>query len=135
MQNGTVILNSAVKIGDKKYDSITDTFCDGQKKEFNNPNYYEKVVGIKSMGEALDQGMVLAMSILDDPDNYMLWLDSNYPPDQSASIPGVARGTCSLSSVIFYRIIPTLMSLSQTSNMVILGPLTDVLKILEILLL
>ena len=40
----------------------------------------------------------LAMSMLDNPDNYMLWLDSNYPPDQSASIPGVARRTCSISS-------------------------------------
>ena len=98
IQNGNIIQNSAVMIGDKKYDSITDIFCDAQKKEFNNPNYYEKVGGNKAMGEALDRGMVLAMSILDDPDYYMLWLDSSYPPDQSSSIPGVARGTCDISS-------------------------------------
>ena len=85
-------------IGDQKYDSITDIFCDAQKKEFNNPNYYEKVGGNKAMGEALDRGMVPAMSILDDPNNYMLWLDSSYPPDQSSSIPGVARDKCDISS-------------------------------------
>ena len=98
IQNGNIIQNCAVMIGDKKYDSITDTFCDAQKKEFNNTNYYEKVGGNKAMGEALDRGMVLAMSILDDPNNYMLWLDSNYPPDKSSSIPGVTRGTCDISS-------------------------------------
>ena len=73
----------------------------------------------------------LAMSMLDDPDNYMLWLDSNYPPDQSAIFLeslGVRVVYLLDGQVIFYRIIPTLMSLSQTSNMVILGPLTETLR-------
>jgi len=42
--------------------------------------------------------MVLVMSIWDDHEAHMLWLDSNYPTDKSASEPGVARGPCATSS-------------------------------------
>merc|ERR1719235_1845512 len=38
------------------------------------------------------------MSLWDDHDANMLWLDSDYPPGQSASTPGVARGSCSADS-------------------------------------
>lgn len=50
------------------------------------------------MGQALDRGMVLVMSIWDDYAANMLWLDSNTPKTGSASTPGVARGSCSTSS-------------------------------------
>ena len=52
---------------------------------FNDTNSYEEVGGNRAMGNAMDRGMVLTMSILDDPDTYMLWLDSNFPPDKSPS--------------------------------------------------
>ena len=32
------------------------------------------------MGGALGRGMVLVMSLWDDTDVHMLWLDSDYPP-------------------------------------------------------
>merc|ERR1712026_168104 len=54
--------------------------------------------GMKATGDALEKGMVLALSLWDDHDVNMLWLDSNYPLDQSASTPGVARGTCATTS-------------------------------------
>ena len=44
------------------------------------------------MGEALDDGMVLVMSLWDDYDAKMLWLDSTYPTDKSSW--GGPRGTC-----------------------------------------
>ena len=50
------------------------------------------------MGKALDRGMVLVMSLWDDHDVHMLWLDSDYPLNKSTSTPGVARGTCATSS-------------------------------------
>lgn len=50
------------------------------------------------MGGALKRGMTLVMSLWDDHDVNMLWLDSDYPPTKDASAPGVARGTCSTDS-------------------------------------
>ncbi|CAE6446976.1 unnamed protein product, partial [Rhizoctonia solani] len=38
------------------------------------------------------------MSLWDDHAAHMLWLDSNYPLDRSATQPGVARGTCPTTS-------------------------------------
>ena len=46
-----------------------------------------------SMGH---DGLILSMSIMDDPDNKMLWLDSNFPADKTT--PGGPRGTCATSS-------------------------------------
>merc|ERR550532_1278921 len=51
-----------------------------------------------AMGRAMEQGMVLTMSIWDDHAANMLWLDSDYPTDMDPSKPGVARGSCSTSS-------------------------------------
>ena len=39
----------------------------------------------------MKDGMVLVMSLWDDHAVNMLWLDSDYPPDQDASTPGVNR--------------------------------------------
>jgi cellulose 1,4-beta-cellobiosidase len=50
---------------------------------------------MKAMGQSLDRGMVLALSLWDDYAAYMLWLDSSYPLDKDASAPGVNRGPCS----------------------------------------
>lgn len=43
------------------------------------------------IGEALGRGMVLAMSLWDDADSNLLWLDSNLPSDGNPLTPGVAR--------------------------------------------
>ena len=50
------------------------------------------------MGRAGGAGTVLVMSLWDDHNSNMLWLDSNFPTNEPASKPGVARGTCSTSS-------------------------------------
>ena len=98
VQSGKVIMSSNVTVGGKPYQSITDDFCNAQKQAFGDPNDYEQRGGHKTMSAALDRGMVLVMSLWDDQAVYMLWLDSNYPPDKSPSTPGVARGTCPTSS-------------------------------------
>jgi cellulose 1,4-beta-cellobiosidase len=50
------------------------------------------------MGKALAEPMVLVMSLWDDHYSDMLWLDSTYPTNETASTPGAARGTCATSS-------------------------------------
>ena len=50
------------------------------------------------MGRAFDEGMVMVLALWDDHSANMLWLDSNYPPAESASVPGVARGPCAITS-------------------------------------
>ena len=49
------------------------------------------------MGESLARGMVLVMSLWDDHDVNMLWLDASYPPSSKGK-PGYERGPCSLDS-------------------------------------
>merc|ERR1719225_1555826 len=46
------------------------------------------------MGESLDRGHVLAVSLWDDVEVNMLWLDSAYPLDKSIDTPGIKRGDC-----------------------------------------
>jgi len=97
MQDGKVIPNPTVTIGGMTYNSITQATCDNQKKTWNETNSYSAKGGMKNMGEALRRGMTLVMSIWDDHDVNMLWLDSNYPLDKIGQ-PGNARGRCSTDS-------------------------------------
>jgi len=46
------------------------------------------------MGKSLDRGQVLALSLWDDVEVNMLWLDSAYPLDKPITSPGVQRGSC-----------------------------------------
>jgi len=49
---------------------------------------------MKTMGEALDRGMVLVISMWDDIAVNMNWLDAYMGDDSSA--PGALRGPCNL---------------------------------------
>ncbi|KIP07351.1 carbohydrate-binding module family 1 protein [Phlebiopsis gigantea 11061_1 CR5-6] len=99
VQNGKVIQNSNVNIpGIDAVNSITEDFCTQQKSVFGDTNYFDQKGGLKQVGEALSVGMVLSLSLWDDHAANMLWLDSDYPTDKSASSPGVARGTCATTS-------------------------------------
>lgn len=98
VQDGKTIENPMVTVGDNSYDSITDQFCADQKSVFGDTDDFSRKGGLKAMGEVLDRGLVLVMSIWDDYDVQMLWLDSTYPIDADQSTPGVYRGTCSTDS-------------------------------------
>jgi cellulose 1,4-beta-cellobiosidase len=99
VQNGHVVPNSNSNFsGFKTYNSITDAFCNDQKKFFGDTNDFEKKGGLKGVGQSFEKGMVLVMSLWDDHSVYMLWLDSDYPTNKPATQPGVARGACSTSS-------------------------------------
>lgn len=98
VQDGKVIQNSKVNIpGIDPVNSITDNFCVQQKQAFGDKNYFGTLGGMAKMGQALDAGMVLALSVWDDYAASMLWLDSSYPPDKATSAPGVTRGPCPAS--------------------------------------
>jgi len=99
VQNGKVIQNSAANFtGLKPYDSITDNFCNDQKTLFGDKNSFEAMGGLKAMGNALQQGVVLVMSLWDDYAANMLWLDSLYPTNATATKPGIARGPCATTT-------------------------------------
>jgi cellulose 1,4-beta-cellobiosidase len=99
-QDGKIIPNSKSDYSGKikPYDSISDSFCEDQKNLFNDVNDFAKKGGLKTMGESLERGVVLVLSLWDDHEAYMLWLDSNYPADRPSNMPGVARGSCSIQS-------------------------------------
>ena len=99
VQNGRVIANSRTNIpGMATFDSITDQFCNAQKTAFGDTNTFESLGGLAQMGNAFQQGMALVMSIWDDHEAGMLWLDADYPTDVPATNPGVSRGPCSATS-------------------------------------
>ena len=99
VQNGRRIETPMSNVpGLQPYNSLSDATCEAQKKVFGDNNDFAAKGGMKRMGEALDRGMVLVMSIWDDHEANMLWLDSQYPLDAPASNPGIARGPCSRDS-------------------------------------
>merc|ERR1719223_2335047 len=70
----------------------TDDFCAAQKTSFGDRNSFAEKGGMKAMGDALDRGMVLVISMWDDIAVSMNWLDSYMDCDPSE--PGCIRGPC-----------------------------------------
>eukprot|EP01112_Ceratiomyxa_fruticulosa_P000821 TRINITY_DN1075_c0_g2_i1.p1 TRINITY_DN1075_c0_g2~~TRINITY_DN1075_c0_g2_i1.p1 ORF type:complete len:223 (+),score=45.46 TRINITY_DN1075_c0_g2_i1:1053-1721(+) len=98
-QNGKVIPNSQVNIpGMNNFDSITDQYCKEETGAFQDQDYFESLGGLKGLGQSLDRGHVLSLSLWDDHAAHMLWLDSDYPLNVPASNPGVNRGPCAIST-------------------------------------
>jgi len=95
VQDGEVIENSvATVLGGSAGNSITDDFCKLQKTTLDDPDDFTNKGGLKVMGDALRRGVVLVMSLWDDSDVNMLWLDSSYPADRPPRQAGVMRGPC-----------------------------------------
>jgi cellulose 1,4-beta-cellobiosidase len=99
VQNGKVIENSKTNVpGIDATSSITDKFCEQQKKAFGDQDDFKAKGGFAALGKALDKGVVLVLSLWDDHSVNMLWLDSAYPTNKDKSTPGVDRGPCATSS-------------------------------------
>ena len=103
VQNGAVINSPTIPITNattgetKEFDSISDEFCAASRAAFDEPhNDYKEHGGMKAMGESMDRGHVLVMSLWDDHYARMLWLDSTYPVN--GTTPGVERGSCPTTS-------------------------------------
>jgi cellulose 1,4-beta-cellobiosidase len=76
------------------YNSITNANCANQKRVFGEAPTFLNKGSVKAMGESLKRGMVLVLSIWDDHEANMLWLDSDYPLEANPNDPGVKRGPC-----------------------------------------
>lgn len=99
VQNGVVIPNSSNKVsGIDAVNSITEKYCAQQKTAFGDTNEFDAQGGLKTIGSGFNTGTVLVLSVWDDYDVSMLWLDSTYPTTSSPTAPGVARGTCATTS-------------------------------------
>jgi len=94
VQDGNIIHSPASTILSNNADSITDEFCADKKELFENINDFGEKGGNAGMGESLDRGHVLALSLWDDVEVNMLWLDSAYPLDKPVDDPGIKRGDC-----------------------------------------
>merc|ERR1719361_2579846 len=95
VQDGHVIHSPPSTIlGPDNSDSITDAFCSAKKDLFDDVNDFQAKDGNRGMGESLDRGQVLAISLWDDVEVNMLWLDSAFPLDKPVTDPGVQRGSC-----------------------------------------
>lgn len=98
VQGGKVFDQPTSNVAGVSGNTITDNFCKNQKSAFGDTNDFAVKGGLKAMGDAFADGMVLVMSLWDDYDVNMHWLNSPYPTDADPSKPGVARGTCSTTS-------------------------------------
>jgi len=98
IQNGQVHEHpkSAIDSLSTQYDSITDAMCKDTKQVFGDTDDHTKKGGLKAMGDAMKDGMVLVMSLWDDHESSMLWLDSTFPTDKTTW--GGPRGDCPTSS-------------------------------------
>jgi len=97
-QGGKVIETPSMTVGSGTFNSITKEFCEAEVSLFNDKTNFLEKGGLQSMDAAMEHGMVLVLSLWDDHDVNMLWLDSDYPTNEDPSKPGVARGTCSKDS-------------------------------------
>lgn len=98
VQGGKVFDQPVSNVAGISGNAINDNFCKNQKSVFGDNNYFATQGGMKAMGDAFAKGMVLVMSLWDDYEVNMHWLNSPYPTDADPSKPGVARGTCSITS-------------------------------------
>lgn len=95
VQDGrTVYSPPSTILGPDGGSSITDGFCGQQKTLFGDINDFARQGGLAQMGRSLDRGHVLALSLWDDFEANMLWLDSADPPSRPIEQPGVVRGGC-----------------------------------------
>jgi cellulose 1,4-beta-cellobiosidase len=98
VQDGKKIESPKLQVGSGSFDSISSEYCQAEVGLFKDSTNFLQKGGLKAMDDAATKGMVLVMSLWDDHDAGMLWLDSNYPAAGDVSKPGVARGTCSADS-------------------------------------
>jgi len=98
IQNGKTINTPSLKVGDAgTHDSLSVDFCSAWADFTQDGTNFLEKGGFDNTDAAFEKGMVLALSMWDDHDVNMLWLDSTYPVD-TPDAPGAKRGTCDTSS-------------------------------------
>lgn len=77
--------------------TLSDEYCKAEVGKFQDKTNFLQKGGLSSMDRAMQKGMVLVMSLWDDHDVNMLWLDSTFPTNGTCE-EGACRGTCPTSS-------------------------------------
>merc|ERR1711998_682713 len=95
-QNGQTIEHKMYTVNGNQHDTITTEFCQDWVAETQDGTNFLEKGGLGSIDTALEKGVVLVMSLWDDHEANMLWLDSIYPTDGQQA--GSKRGTCSIDS-------------------------------------
>jgi cellulose 1,4-beta-cellobiosidase len=98
VQNGVIYAQPDATVSGLSGNAIDETYCAAEQTVFAEEGSFSAHGGLASMSEAMSTGMVLVLSLWDDYYANMLWLDSDYPTNETASTPGVARGTCAITS-------------------------------------
>jgi hypothetical protein len=103
IQDGKEIANPASKEPGVEGAALSDGYCKAIKSKFKDTrgrkqkegsfDQFGKHGGMKKVGESLDRGMVLVLSLWDDPGDNMRWLDS-ISPKHNQKAPGAVRGPC-----------------------------------------
>ncbi|CAK4477771.1 unnamed protein product [Aphanomyces euteiches] len=94
VQNGVAIDNAPISwSGIDPLNYLTDPVCDQAKTLFGDKNDHKPRAGSRRW-----RGLVLTMSLWTDNVAHVLWLDSTYPTNVSATTPGVGRGTCDMTT-------------------------------------
>ncbi|KAJ8611317.1 hypothetical protein CTAYLR_006602 [Chrysophaeum taylorii] len=102
VQDGVVIDNVKYEYEGNAYDSITEDYCAAKTEAFagaGDVSSFQDRGGLKALGDAMERGLVLAMSLWDDYDVHMIWLDAQDPPGPKyRNVAGAHRGPCSVDS-------------------------------------
>jgi len=97
IQNGKTIETPSLKVGSGgSHNSISEDFCKEWAADTKDGTNFVELGGLASMDDAMSKGMVLVMSLWDDHEANMLWLDSTYPTDGKQT--GAFRGPCPITS-------------------------------------
>jgi cellulose 1,4-beta-cellobiosidase len=96
IQNGKKIEHPKYTVNGKKHNTISTDFCEDWVADTKDGTNFLTQGGMPSIDKALENGVVLVMSLWDDHEANMLWLDSTYPVDGKAI--GDKRGVCPTTS-------------------------------------
>eukprot|EP01133_Synstelium_polycarpum_P002480 gene2480-2821_t len=97
VQDGKLIGNPQSMVSGVEGNSVTKDFCNQKIDKANHLDDSDAFVrhgGLASMGKAISEGMVLVMSLWDDANSTMNWLDSYDKDATDLNKPGVIRGSC-----------------------------------------
>lgn len=98
VQDGEAIDTPSVNFDGTEYNSLTTEYCTAEKKWSADVNDFANKGGMDTVSDVLKrENLVLVMSLWDDHEANMLWLDSIDPPDEPTK-PGALRGPCPTTS-------------------------------------
>ena len=128
VQNGVTYANSVSKIAGIDGNAVNDNFCKQQKTVFGDTNDFATKGGLAQMSKSFASGMVLVMSIWDDHEANLLWLDSSYPTDGDVTKPGINRGPCATTSGVPAELEASVPNSSVTFSNIKIGPIGSTFK-------